>query len=188
MILKLHVNTRTKASLIVALSLGIFAELHAGILAASLPTLRPLFKSLLETTSRHMRSHGYYTYGSSRYGTNNNRKSGSNSTGGRTKSGGTPRSAGYYRRQTNPAAAAADDDDDYEMMESLGGRRNKSSETDFGVELGYNARITSRNPATALGGGGGAASSEECILPPPPNAITKRTEVVIQKSGGVAYT
>ncbi|KAK8068338.1 hypothetical protein PG996_007450 [Apiospora saccharicola] len=208
MILKLHVNTRTKATLIVALSLGIFAciaaivrvylgahifenvdftwstafflwntaELHAGILAASLPTLRPLFKSLLETTSRHMRSHGYYTYGSSRYGTNN-RKSGSNSTGGRTKSGGTPRSAGYYRRQTNPAAA---DEDDFEMMESLGGRRNKSSETDFGVELGYNARVTSRHPATALGGGG-AASSEECILPPP-NAITKRTEVVIQQS------
>ncbi|KAK7917472.1 hypothetical protein PG985_011080 [Apiospora marii] len=211
MILKLQVNTRTKATLIVALSLGIFAciaaivrvylgahifenadftwstafflwntaELHAGILAASLPTLRPLFKSLLETTSRHMRSHGY-TYGS-RYGPGA-RKSSSNSTGGLTRSG-TLRSAGY-RRHSNAAVAAADDIYALEMMESLGGRRNKSSDTAFGVALGYNARVTtSRDAATSLGGGAGADSSEECILPPPPaNAITKRTEVVIQES------
>lgn len=150
------------------------AELHAGILAASLPTLRPLFKSLLETTSRRMRSHGYAS--GSRYGTGN-RKSGSNSTGGLTRSG-TLRSAGY-RRQSN--AAAADDIYALEMMESLGGRRNKFSETNFGIGLGYNARVTSRDPATTLGGG--ADSSEECILPPAPaNAITKRTEVVIQES------
>ncbi|KAK8023755.1 hypothetical protein PG993_011821 [Apiospora rasikravindrae] len=217
MILKLQVNNRTKATLIVALSLGIFAciaaivrvylgahifenadftwsnafflwntaELHAGILAASLPTLRPLFKSLLETTSRHMRSHGY-TYGS-RYGPGG-RKSGSgalglgssstNGGGGGITRSGTLRSVGY-RRHSN----AADDLYALNMMDSLGGRHNynKSSDTNvLGMGLGYNARITSREAATTLGGGD---SSEECILPPPPaGAITKRTEVVVQES------
>ncbi|KAK8109515.1 hypothetical protein PG999_007652 [Apiospora kogelbergensis] len=194
MILKLQVNNRTKATLIFALSLGIFAciaaivrvylgvhvfenddytcaELHAGILAASLPTLRPLFKSLLETTSRHMRSHGY-TYGS------RGRKSGSNlggglgsssTTGGIVTRHSTLRSAGY-RRHSN----AVDDMYALDMMEGLG--RHKTSESSHG--MGYNARITSRDTTTF----GEGDSSEECILPPPPaNAITKRTEVVIQE-------
>ncbi|KAK7973869.1 hypothetical protein PG989_015717 [Apiospora arundinis] len=207
MILKLQVNNRTKASLIVALSLGIFAciaaivrvylgahifedpdftwttafflwntaELHAGIVAASLPTLRPLFKSLLETTSRHMRSHGY-TYGS-RYGPGG-RKSGSNiggmgsssTTGGIITRNSTLKSAGY-RRHSN----AVDDIYALDMMEGLG--RHKTSES-HGVGMGYNARITSREPTTF----GGGDSSEECILSTPANAITKRTEVVIQES------
>lgn len=142
---------------------------------------------MLETTSRHMRSHGY-PYGS-RYGPGA-RKSSSNSTGGRTRNSG-------YRRHSNAAgaAAAADDDEDIyalEMLESLGGRRIPSSDTAlFGAALGlgYNARVTtSRGDAAGAaalggGGGGGADRSEECILPPPPaNAITKRTEVVVQES------
>ncbi|KAK7946262.1 uncharacterized protein PG986_010583 [Apiospora aurea] len=183
MILKLQVNNRTKATLIVALSLAPNSTPASS--RPPLPTLRPLFKSLLETTSRHMRSHGY-TYGS-RYGPGG-RKSGSaalglgsSSTGGITRSG-TLRSVGY-RRHSNPT------DDLYalNMMDSLGGRHsnNKSSDTHvlgmgLGVGMGYNARITSHDASTTLGGGD---SSEECILPPPPpGAITKRTEVVIQES------
>ncbi|KAK8074120.1 hypothetical protein PG994_005019 [Apiospora phragmitis] len=188
MILKLQVNNRTKATLIFALSLGIFAciaaivrvylgahifentdftwstafflwntaELHAGILAASLPTLRPLFKSLLETTSRHMRSHGY-TYGSSRYGHPGSRKSGSHLGGSSSTTGGGGITRSGYRRHSN----AVHDIYALDMMDALGGRHhNKSSDTNM-VGMG----------------------SEECILPPPPaNAITKRTEVVIQES------
>ncbi|ORY58914.1 uncharacterized protein BCR38DRAFT_72093 [Pseudomassariella vexata] len=53
-------------------------ELHAGILSASLPALRPLFAKILQNTSRHLRTRGY-NYGS-RYGNRYGNQSGNTHT------------------------------------------------------------------------------------------------------------
>ncbi|KAK7915126.1 hypothetical protein PG985_012829 [Apiospora marii] len=90
-LLALRINRRTRVTLFLILSLGLFAcaasvarivfgrqrlkdpddtsiELQVGILAASLPTLRPLFTKLLKGAPRTVLPGGSYSYEISRHG------------------------------------------------------------------------------------------------------------------------
>ncbi|KAM0809282.1 hypothetical protein AB5N19_09625 [Seiridium cardinale] len=163
-VVALQVNRRTKVTLIVILSLGLFAcvasvvrmvyayhrsdpgytrnygfivwfniELHAGILAASLPTLRPLFSRILKNTSR-LRTYGYLQ--GTRYG--------GESQSAHMRSG--------YRKQGDTPIALRDINDSSAYEAAIGMARTKASED---------------------------GTSEDGILPVMPG-IWKRTEITVK--------
>ncbi|KAK7965195.1 hypothetical protein PG988_010199 [Apiospora saccharicola] len=169
-VLDLQVNRNTKISLVLILSLGLFAcaasviravyaysmtdpdysrrydfliwfnvELHAGILAASLPTLRPLFSKILKGTTSYGRNTKQRGYGGT-YGTGTGVRGGGGGGQGETRAGESPFEA--------PKPGADNPN--------------------------YVTQITT----TGRVGGFGDDSSEESILTPPAG-ITKRTDIVV---------
>ncbi|KAI1845733.1 hypothetical protein JX265_000088 [Neoarthrinium moseri] len=131
-----------------------YAELHTGIIAACLPALRPLFASILESTSRHLRSAGYV---GSRYGN----KYGTNGVTSRSTRN------GYLRQE-----------DDAIGLDSLRktGRLDDSSM--------YKARVTSTNNGGSgrRAGNDDDSSEDGLILQPTKGAITKRTQIVVSET------
>ncbi|KAK8088154.1 hypothetical protein PG997_003115 [Apiospora hydei] len=176
-VIDLQVNRKTKISLVLILSLGLFAcaasviravyaysmtdpdysrrydfliwfkpdrrsvELHAGILAASLPTLRPLFSKILKssTTYGNTKQRGYGTY-----------------------------AIGTAGGQGNQVELSDMRHPYYKAGESFFQAPKPGAHTS-----NYFTQITTNR------GGFGDDSSEEFILRPPAAGITKRTEIVI---------
>ncbi|KAK8095669.1 uncharacterized protein PG998_002300 [Apiospora kogelbergensis] len=173
-VVDLQVNRKTKISLVLILSLGLFAcaasvvravyayrmrdpdytrrydfliwfnvELHAGILAASLPTLRPLFSRVLKSTTKYGRNtkqRGYGTYGT---GT----------------AGGGQGNQVELTDMRHPYCKAGDGS-------SQAMKHGATSNTSYATQI------------TTTRGGFGDDSSEEFILTPPAG-ITKRVDIVV---------
>lgn len=186
------------------------AELHAGILAASIPTLRPLFRSLLESTSRHIRSYGYQAYGGD--GGRSYAKDTTTTHGASSLPSSSRRHRRRLHRHHAPALGSAhyyrnyghgDEAHTIGLVSMAHGSKWDRAvpviagghDTAAAEALGYNARVTATTAAAmtttvvraAKGGGasddGNDDNSEDGILmPAPPRmAITKRTEVVVMR-------
>ncbi|KAF3769925.1 hypothetical protein M406DRAFT_66385 [Cryphonectria parasitica EP155] len=167
-IMKLQLKRKTKMTLMVIMSLGLFAviasvlrvflgsawewstdlyiwlnvEVDTAILAASLPCLRPIFRRFLGSTNEPS-----YPQGPSHYG---------NRTAG-TRSG--------YARQ-----------DDSIALTSVS-HKGDSFKTFAKKEETYNAKVTSNTSTVSRGGVGRDNDSEEAILSP--HGITKTLETTV---------
>ncbi|KAK8026757.1 hypothetical protein PG991_003813 [Apiospora marii] len=179
-VLDLQVNRNTKISLVLILSLGLFAcaasviravyaysmtdpdytrrydfliwfnvELHAGILAASLPTLRPLFSKILKSTTSYGRSNKQRGYGGT-YG--HGTGTGGGGGQGNQVELSDMRNHPYYRAGESPFQAP---------------KPGADSNPNYVTEI-----------TTTTRGGFGDDSSEEFILTPSAG-ITKTTDIVV---------
>ncbi|KAK7984513.1 Polyketide synthase- enoylreductase [Apiospora arundinis] len=193
-VLALAINRRTRVTLFLILSLGLFAcaasiarmifgrrrlndpnftrhynfliwfyiELQVGILAASLPSLRPLFSKLLKGTSTPaVLSGGNYNYGS-RYG-----------YGPRSKSGGGRGHSGYYRQEDLPIP-----------LESVvtSGRYDEGDDADSIKNVTSNGHYKAQaSSGTRHAGNLADDDSEKDILPPGGIHVSQRTEVMFDE-------
>ncbi|KAK8061699.1 oxidoreductase [Apiospora phragmitis] len=138
-----------------------YIELQVGILAASLPTLRPMFSKLLKGASTAARPGGNYNYGSSRYGYGPRSKTVQGASG---RISGGPRRSGFYRQDDLSTPM-----DTVFMPRRYNG--NDRGDNYNGYCMAQIASIThTRNPADD--------DSEDAILPPGGIHVSKRTEIM----------